>query len=80
MTDFPAQLPPGLAPGGLVFRSYTLDGTLLSESRVRYAADAAMFAERDGLAAVERAGGRPVALVVYDGDTGRIVSIPDEIT
>ena len=74
----PLVLPiqPGTAPGGLVFRLSTPDGTVLSTETI--AADNVdrtdVIASWQGRLAGERVlSGQPTYLHVFDGDTGQCV-------
>jgi hypothetical protein len=70
----PPRLPPDHAPGGLVFRCYATDGTLLLERKLINMADVARAPE-DGLQVSALLEMFPdpegVVVVVYDGDSGR---------
>lgn len=72
----PRSIPPGRAPGGIVFHCYDLEGNLLLQRPLRSQAEAAAYAEPDGLTVAElleqsTVDPADVIVVVYDGDTGK---------
>lgn len=69
----PPRLPPGQAPGGVVFRIYNRAGTVLVERVLRPGDDTAESAGADVIATLEALpaeGESSICLVCYDGDTG----------
>jgi hypothetical protein len=69
----PVRLLPGLAPGGLVVRVYTLADEMLLEDRLTIDMDLEERAERS--ASFVAALTDECYIVVYDGDTGERVSV-----
>ncbi len=67
----PSRLPPGQAPGGMIFRVYNEREVMLVD-RVLLPGDSCESARDDAITTLEAlpAGGE-VYLVAYDGDTGR---------
>ena len=66
----------GVAPGGLVFRVSSFDGSVLAEERVTVANAGRVeeIAGRHGdLAAAHARPGRPTFTHIYDGDSGECV-------
>lgn len=72
------DIAPGLAPGGLVFRLVAANGELLvDEPIIPPAVPGSVEAVADRHAVLAMAHsmrtGRPVTVVVYDGDDGQVV-------
>lgn len=66
----PRRMPPGRAPGGVVFQVYSQRGHLLAERMLTPGVDADAAATRDAQIVADLGPRADVVWVAFDGDTG----------
>lgn len=71
----PSRLPPGLRPGGWVVHWYEMPSGRLVHLSTVGPEDLTEATAKADQAALGRSGARAVGLVIYDGDTGKRVTI-----